>query len=60
MHGTAPVPHQEIEIKLELAPANVPDLKKIPFLRAVKPAPKSATQVSVYFDTDSQKLRKKA
>ncbi|MFZ2077053.1 MAG: CHAD domain-containing protein [Xanthobacteraceae bacterium] len=59
MHGTAPVPHQEIEIKLELAPANVPDLKKIPFLRAVKPAPKSATQVSVYFDTDSQKLRKK-
>jgi len=59
MHGTAPVPHKEIEIKLEVAPANLPDLKKIPFLRTVKPTPKSGTQVSVYFDTDKQKLRKR-
>ena len=59
MHGTAPVPHQEIEIKLELAPANLPDLKKIPFLRTVKPTPKGTPQVSVYFDTNTQKLRKK-
>jgi triphosphatase len=59
MHATAPVPHKEIEVKLELAPANLPDLKKIPFLRTVKPAPKSANQVSVYFDTDEQKLRKR-
>lgn len=58
MHGTAPVPHKEIEVKLELAPANLPDLKKIPFLRTVKPTPKSANQVSVYFDTDEQKLRR--
>jgi triphosphatase len=59
MHGTAPIPHKEIEIKLEVAPANLPDLKKIPFLRTVKPAAKSGTQVSVYFDTDKQKLRKR-
>ena len=59
MHRTAPVPHKEIEIKLEVAPANLPDLKKIPLLRTVKPEPKGATQVSVYFDTNNQKLRKK-
>ena len=59
MHGTVPGRHQEIEIKLELGPANLPDLKKIPFLRTVKPTPRSAPQVSVYFDTNSQKLRKK-
>jgi triphosphatase len=58
MHGTAPVPHKEIEIKLEVAPANLAELKKIPFLRTIKP-PKGGTQVSVYFDTNSQKLRKK-
>src|SRR5262249_38088015 len=59
MHGTAPVPHKEIEVKLELAPANLPDLKKIPLLRTVKPSPKTESQVSVYFDTNEQKLRKK-
>ncbi len=59
MHGTAPAPHKEIEVKLELARANLPDLKKIPLLRTVKPTPKSGTQVSVYFDTDQQSLRKK-
>jgi triphosphatase len=59
MHGTAPIPHKEIEIKLEVAPANLPDLKKIPFLRTIKPTAKSGTQVSVYFDTDKQKLRKR-
>ena len=59
MHGTATVPHKEIEVKLELAPANLPDLKKIPLLRTVKRKPNSATQVSVYFDTNGQKLRKK-
>src|SRR5499427_6342160 len=59
MHGTAPIPHKEIEIKLELSPANLPDLKKIPLLRTVKPSPKAESQVSVYFDTNEQKLRKK-
>src|SRR5262249_5405378 len=57
MHGTAPE-HKEIEVKLELAPANLPDLKKIPLLRTIKSAPKGAPQVSVYFDTKNQKLRK--
>jgi inorganic triphosphatase YgiF len=59
MHGTAPIPHKEIEVKLELSPANLPDLKKIPLLRTVKPSPKAESQVSVYFDTNKQKLRKK-
>ena len=59
MHGTAPVPHKEIELKLEVAPANLLDLQKIPLLRTVKPTPKGASQVSVYFDTNDQKLRKK-
>src|SRR5262249_55665925 len=58
MHGTAPVPHKEMEVKLDLAPANLPDLKKIPLLRTIKSAPKGAPQVSVYFDTKNQKLRK--
>jgi triphosphatase len=59
MHGTVPGPHKEIEIKLELTPANLPDLKKISLLRAVKPTLKGASQVSVYFDTNKQELRKK-
>ncbi len=58
MHGTGPIPHQEIEIKLALAPANLPDLAKIPLLRRIKPTARSAIQVSVYFDTNKQKLRK--
>jgi hypothetical protein len=32
MHGAAPIPHKEIEIKLELSPADLTDLKKIPLL----------------------------
>ncbi len=59
MHGTDPTPHKEIEIKLALAPANLPGLKKVPFLRTVKPTAKSAKQISVYFDTNKQTLRKK-
>jgi inorganic triphosphatase YgiF len=52
-------PHQEIEVKLELAPANLPALKKIPIFQGSKATPKRADQVSVYFDTDKQKLRQK-
>ena len=59
MAATAPVPHKEIEIKLELAPASLRDFKKIPLLRTVKPIGKGENQVSVYFDTQKQKLRKK-
>ncbi len=57
MPGTAPAPHKEIELKLEVAPAHLRDLKKVPLLRSVKPS-KGGTQVSVYFDTNAQKLRK--
>ena len=50
---------KEIEVKLELPPASLPRFKKIPLLRAQKGRPKSATEVSVYFDTDKHKLHKK-
>ncbi|MGA7486105.1 MAG: CHAD domain-containing protein [Xanthobacteraceae bacterium] len=52
-----PVP-KEIEIKFELPPASLPRLKKIPLFRRKKQA-KSATEVSVYFDTDKHKLHRK-
>src|SRR5262245_65748209 len=50
---------KEIEVKLELPPASLPRFKKIPLLRTQKGRPKSATEVSVYFDTDKHKLHKK-
>ena len=50
---------KEIEVKLELPPASLPRVKKIPLLRGQKGRPKSATEVSVYFDTDKHKLHKK-
>jgi len=59
MHGTSAVPHKEIEVKLELAPGSLPALKKIPLFQGVKATPARVTQVSVYFDTDKQKLREK-
>ena len=49
---------KEIEVKLELPLASLPRFKKIPLLRGEKRRPKSATEVSVYFDTDKQKLHK--
>jgi inorganic triphosphatase YgiF len=51
-------PPKEVEIKLELAPAAVPKLKTIPLLRGAKGQRKRTSEVSVYFDTDGQKLRK--
>src|SRR6516164_11485430 len=59
MHGAAPVSHKEIEVKLELAPATLLALKKIPLFQTIKTPPKRASQVSVYFDTDNHKLRQK-
>jgi triphosphatase len=50
---------KEVEIKLELAPASLPRLKKIPLIRALKKPSRRETEVSVYFDTDKRKLRKK-
>src|ERR1700756_442020 len=57
MHGTSPVPHKELEVKLELAPASLQALKKVPLFRAAKAKPARSTEVTVYFDTDKHKLR---
>jgi inorganic triphosphatase YgiF len=59
MHGTAPIPHKEVEVKLELAPASLPALKRLPLFQNAKRRQKRAAQVSVYFDTEKQTLRKK-
>jgi triphosphatase len=48
---------KEIEVKLELPLASLPQFKKIPLLTTQKERPKSATEV--YFDTDKHKLYKK-
>src|SRR5215510_3247533 len=53
---TAP---KEMEVKLEVAPARVASLEKIPLVRALKARPRRTTEISVYFDTDKHKLRKK-
>jgi triphosphatase len=50
---------KEIEIKLELSPATLPRLKKIPLIRTLKGSARRSAEVSVYFDTDKHKLRKK-
>ncbi|HEY2534606.1 MAG TPA: CHAD domain-containing protein [Xanthobacteraceae bacterium] len=48
---------QEIELKLEVPPERVDSLARLPLLKGVWPN-KSQTLLSVYFDTDKQKLRK--
>jgi len=58
MYGTAPTPPREIELKLEVAPASLPALKKVPLLRSLKAPPRRTSEVSVYFDTDKHKLRR--
>jgi hypothetical protein len=54
-----PLPHKEIEVKLELAPKGLSSFRQIPLIRQLKRNPRRATEVSVYFDTDKHKLRKK-
>lgn len=49
---------KEIELKLELPRASLSSLNELPLLKPLKPAPGSATEISVYFDTDKFKLRK--
>ena len=49
---------KELEVKLEIAPASLTRLKKIPFVRALRTRPRRTTEVSVYFDTRKHKLRK--
>src|SRR5262249_26090600 len=58
MHAT-PMPRREVEVKLELPPTSLPQLRKIPFLRKLKLRSRRANEISVYFDTDKHKLRKK-
>jgi hypothetical protein len=59
MHGSLPAPHKELEVKLDLAPDSLRALKKIPLWQGQNGTPRRRTEVSVYFDTDDHKLRKK-
>lgn len=58
MNGTTLESRKELELKLPLPPQSLPELKKIPFFRAIKGQPKRSLEVSVYFDTDTHTLRK--
>jgi inorganic triphosphatase YgiF len=49
---------KEREVKLALPVAALRKFRKLPLVRAIKQRPKHDTQVSVYFDTDKQKLRR--
>jgi hypothetical protein len=49
---------REFEIKLDVPPTSLPALENIPLMRTLKQARKQAIEVSVYFDTDKQKLRR--
>lgn len=59
MYGPSPMPHREIEIKLELAPADLPGLLDTPPLRTQKLVPRRTREISVYFDTGKRKLHSK-
>ena len=52
---TAPL---EVELKLEIPAAAVPQFGKLPLIRALEASAKRSSQVSVYFDSDKQKLRR--
>jgi triphosphatase len=52
---TAP---KELEVKLALPLASLPRLGKLPLVRKLKASPERTSEVSVYFDTPKQKLRK--
>jgi triphosphatase len=59
MQETASTTPKEFEVKLEVDPTSLAALNKIPLFRTFEAAPTRSTEVSVYFDTDKQKLRKK-
>ena len=46
---------KEVELKLELPPASLRALRQVPLF---KTPPTHTREISVYFDTDKQKLRK--
>ena len=58
IEAAAMTERSELEIKLALPLTSVGHLKEIPFIQALKAVPKRATEVSIYFDTDKQRLRK--
>jgi triphosphatase len=49
---------KEVEVKLELRPASLRSIEQVALLKALKAAPKRTAEVSVYFDTNKQTLRK--
>lgn len=49
----------EVELKLELPPSALPQFRKLPLIRALQASAKRSSQVSVYFDSDKQKLRRR-
>lgn len=51
-------PDKEIEIKLELPPAQAQQFQHLPLLRGVNGAKSTAMQVSTYFDTRRFKLKR--
>jgi triphosphatase len=49
---------KEVELKFELAPMGMRQLKNLPLLHGLAHPPKDETEVSIYFDTPKLKLRK--
>jgi triphosphatase len=50
---------KELEIKLEVAPASLRILDKIPLINSLWGGSQRASEVSIYFDTPKRKLHKK-
>ena len=59
MQETASTTPKELEVKLEVDPTSLPALTRIPLFRTLKLVPTQSAEVSVYFDTHKQTLRKK-
>src|SRR5882757_5299571 len=55
--GSAMTP-KEVEIKLAVAPAALADLEQVPLIHSCEAQSKRTQEVSVYFDTDNQAVRK--
>lgn len=49
---------KELELKFELPPASLKLISQLPSLRRAKVTPQHKSEISVYYDTDTQKLRK--
>src|SRR5262249_10638009 len=59
MQETASTTPKELEENLEVDPKSLPALNKVPLLRTSKAVAIPAAEVTVYYDTNKQKLRKK-